>query len=257
MRKKVNDAVVLGEAWASVAEKLFLYLPSVAGFFAMTGLGTWFASGWSDLAGRGWGVYPIVGVVFALAVSISMAAVAFTVDRWKRRNETRAIDAGVSVERSSLSAPNPSESICIVDMMMDVASLHTPSPWLSFHCVGFNGNIEDLRLVSGEGRIRLGGAEFHSRIELESTPGPVNAQSLFRFSLRLAPTSSEVAHFDDMTKPERDNHLVVQFRDAAIRLSSINGVAIRVAILPTVQFLAKRGQASSSYPQQMLIHQRA
>jgi hypothetical protein len=85
IRKKVNETVVASEAWASAAEKVYQYGPTAVGVLGVSGLGTWFATGWNALSGQGWGIYPLVGVAVALAISIAFAAVSFGIKQLRPR----------------------------------------------------------------------------------------------------------------------------------------------------------------------------
>lgn len=95
MRKKVHEAVVSGEAWASAVEKIIQYGPTVLAWLAMTGAGTWVASNWNALSGQGWGVYPLVGALFALVLAAAFALLSVGKARWKAsRSEPVGVGRG-------------------------------------------------------------------------------------------------------------------------------------------------------------------
>jgi hypothetical protein len=90
MRKKISDGVVTGEAWASAVEKIIQYFPHIAWLVTMTSVGTWFATGVTTLNQHGWGIYPLVGVLFALVIAVAFCLFGIGMDffsRWKNRGQ--------------------------------------------------------------------------------------------------------------------------------------------------------------------------
>lgn len=74
MREKLNKSVINGEAWVSAVEKVFQYGPAILGLIGMSGLGAWFASGWTALSGQGWGGFAFAGVGMACVVTLVASA---------------------------------------------------------------------------------------------------------------------------------------------------------------------------------------
>lgn len=90
MRKRINEAVVSGEAWTSAFEKIIQYWPFIAGFLSMSGLGTWAASGVTLLKDQGWGAFVLVGIGGGCAVTLAISAAFAT---WRYFRPRKADDA--------------------------------------------------------------------------------------------------------------------------------------------------------------------
>lgn len=81
-------------AWSSGISWLIANIPPILGFLGLTGMGTWFATNISKLSEYGWGIYPFIGVLFALVASLAFAALAtgiayFRKDRKANANSVR------------------------------------------------------------------------------------------------------------------------------------------------------------------------
>jgi hypothetical protein len=153
---------------------------------------------------------------------------------------------------SASQQPQPPENVAgiiCVDIRADTSRIQKPSPWLDFHCVGFNGSPSRIFLKSAQGRIKFSGVEFHEGLELESDQDSIEPFSLFEFSLHLRVSSNEAALFINAAT---ENYFVVGFKNAEITGATEAGTAFAMPALPEVQFSRRHGQASSSYVLQVL-----
>lgn len=142
-------------------------------------------------------------------------------------------------------------AVCIVDMRVDTHRLQQPSPWLEFHCIGFNGCARRANIKEAQGRIGYKGAEFHPRLELwRPDNDPIEPYAFFAFSLRLPLSDSEAVH---ILNDRAESDLVISFRNAVVTGTAENGATFALSVLPTVQFDQRIvGNARPPYPAQVM-----
>lgn len=87
MRKKIDGVVKTTEAWGSFIDLVVQYWPHILlyGLGSMTAVGTVLAAFIEPLAKFGWGIYPFVGLGFALLASSAFALTAFGMYQFTRR----------------------------------------------------------------------------------------------------------------------------------------------------------------------------
>lgn len=203
MRKKINEAVVTAEAWASALEKLWQYryeiLAVIAWVAAMTGLGSWFASEWHALASQGWGVYPFAGVAFAFSVT---AAIALGV--WVRRNWPEKISPSVEVkpakseeviEEASGKLRTARSRMPIAHLAFD-ARLGKVAPTLLLKCFAFNSSLTRIRSVESEGRVGTRTETFAGKLEVLNQPTSAQSDSFFEFTLAIHLSRDEAEYLE-------------------------------------------------------------
>jgi hypothetical protein len=153
MRRRINEAVVSGEAWASAMEKAHQYWPHLLWLLSMTGLGTWFATGWNALSGQGWGIYPLVGVAVGLAMAVGFAAFSFGINQLRRKsqsNEPASVEATADARTKQFEALELTTSKPAVEFWL-------PSNWTPGFRAGNPGGHDEAghKIASEEMHVRV------------------------------------------------------------------------------------------------------
>lgn len=204
---------------------------------------------------EGWQVYAVtIGVILAASAAVALFL------RWAWRWFFSSHSEESEVQDLAETPPPPdqrtrpetySPSAPLVDIAIDLGRLSNAAPWLQFHCTAYNATSCTIRLISVQGRLRIGPEEFHGQFELDNLKFIYGTNEFFDFSIKLALSTSEAAYLQKAAEAE---HLLITFLTTKIEVSIHtlpHNSMTEIMVPKTLQFMPRDRRVAPAFVHQV------